>query len=330
MSKYYCFSSSFAQIIEQFLSLKTATRQDCKWLKKCFKELDRFAIAEKLSQPEMTPEFVGKWRKLLINNAPSTIYQKLTAWSMLVRFMNRNGYNTSVPQLPKKEPKSFVPYIFTIEQVSRIFNECETWKLKAHHVHSILFSMPVLLRVLYSTGLRISEAVSIRNNDINKSERYIHIRKTKNGSERLVPISETLMETLTQYEYYRTDLPVKNVSAPESLYFIKADGGRIPSHTVYMRFREILKRCDIPHHGKSFSPRVHDLRHTFAVHSLVQLSKSGMDLYAAMPILSACLGHKCLSTTELYVRLTNSMYPDLQEKCSPINAFIYPKIYHHE
>lgn len=147
--------------MEQFMNLKTATGQDCKWLEKCFKELDSFAIAEKLSQPEMTPEFVNKWRKSLINNASGTIYQKLTAWSMLARFMNRNGYNTFVPQLPKKEPKSFVPYIFTIEQINRIFNECDTWKLKAHHLHSILFAMPVLLRVLYSTGLRISEALSI-------------------------------------------------------------------------------------------------------------------------------------------------------------------------
>lgn len=330
MNKNYSFSSPFAPVIEQFLNLKIATGQDCKWLEKCFKELDRFAVTEELLQPEITPEFVEKWRKTLINNASSTILQKLTAWSMLARFMNRNGYNTFVPQLPKKKPKSFVPYIFTMEQVNKIFKVCDTWKLKTHHLHSILFAMPVLLRVLYSTGLRISEALSIRNSDVHKNENYIHIRKTKNGSERLVPISETLMAILTQYEHYRNSLPIKNASLSESFYFIKADGGRVTSTTVYMRFRDILEKCDIPHHGKSFGPRVHDLRHTFAVHSLVQLSKNGMDLYTAMPILSACLGHKCLSTTELYVRLTNSMYPELQEKCSPINAFIYPNIYHHE
>lgn len=91
------------------------------------------------------------------------------------------------------------------------------------------------------------------------------------------------MEILSQYERFRNSLPVKNVSLPESLYFTKADGGRVASHTVYMRFREILERCDIPHHGKSFGPRVHDLRHTFAVHSLVQLSRSGMDRSLVLP-----------------------------------------------
>lgn len=316
--------------MEQFLNLKTATGQDCRWLKKCFKELDRFAIAEKLSQPEMTPEFVEKWRKSLTNNSPSTIYQKLTVWSMFARYMNRNGYNTFVPQLPRKEPKSFVPYIFTVDQINRIFHECDTWKLKVHHTHSMLFAMPALLRVLYGTGLRISEAVSIRNKDINKDEKYIHIRKTKNGSDRLVPISESLMLTLNQYEYYKSKLPVRGISLLESLYFIKADGGRVVSHSVYGMFRQLLEKCGIPHHGKSHGPRVHDLRHTFAVHSLIQLSKNGIDLYTAMPILSTCMGHKCLSSTELYVRLTSSMYPELQEKCSPTNAFVYPNIYHHE
>ncbi|MDR0696303.1 MAG: tyrosine-type recombinase/integrase [Christensenellaceae bacterium] len=330
MNKDYCFSSPFSHAMEQFINLKIATGQDCRWLKKCFKELDCFAIAEKLSQPEMTPDFVGKWRKSLVNNAPSTIYQKLTVWSMFARYMNRNGYNTFVPQLPKKEPKSFVPYIFTIEQINKIFYECDTWNLKAHHVHSILFAMPTLLRVLYSTGLRISEALSIRNKDINKNERYIHVRKTKNGSERLVPISESLIFTLNQYEYYKAKLPIHRISLPESLYFIKADGSSVSDRSVYNRFRELLKKCNIPHQGTSYGPRVHDLRHTFAVHSLVQLSKNGIDLYTGMPILSACLGHKCLSSTELYVRLTSSMFPELQEKCSPINAFVYPNIYHHE
>lgn len=324
------YSSPFAPAIEQFINLKSATGQNCAWFKKCLKELDCFAFAEKLSQPEMTPEFVEKWKKTQGNNSSSTIYGKLTVWSMLAKYMNRNGYTTFVPRLPKKELKSFVPYIFTVEQIEKIFNECDAWRIKALHSHSILFALPALLRTLYSTGLRISEAVSIRNEDINKAERYIHIRKTKNGSERLVPICESLISVFNQYEYYKSKLPIQGTTLPESLYFIKADGGKVVGHSVYQIFRELLRKCNIPHHGKPNGPRVHDFRHTFAVHSLVQLSNNGMDLYTAMPILSACMGHKCLSSTELYVRLTSSMYPELQKQCSPINAFIYPKIYHHE
>lgn len=261
MSKIYCFSSPFANIIEQFIELKAAAGYDCSWLNKCYKELDIFVLKEQLHKPEMTSEFVEKWRKTQINNSQSTIYHKISAWAMLARYMNRIGYNTFVPQLPKKEPKNFVPYIFTEEQISTLFNECDRWQQKANHIHSIIFAMPALFRVLYSTGLRISEALSIKNIDINKIDRYIHIRKTKNGSERLVPISESLMIVINQYEHYKTQLPIQGAFSPEASFFIKADGSKVTSGTVYCRFRELLSKCNIPHQGKSYGPRVHDLRY---------------------------------------------------------------------
>jgi site-specific recombinase XerD len=59
---------------------------------------------------------------------------------------------------------------------------------------------------------------------------------------------------------------------------------------------------------------------------LVQMAHNGMDLYSSLPIISACLGHKSLSATEQYVRLTSEMYPELVDQCSPVNAFVYPKI----
>lgn len=93
-------------------------------------------------------------------------------------------------------------------------------------------------------------------------------------------------------------------------------------HLIY----KLLKICNIPYIGNRQGPRIHDLRHTFAVHSLVQMGHNGMDLYTGLPILSACLGHRSLSSTEKYVRLTCMMYPEFEKQCSPINAFVYPKI----
>ena len=98
------------------------------------------------------------------------------------------------------------------------------------------------------------------------------------------------------------------------------------SCTLYVFFHKLLKICNIPYIGNRQGPRIHDLRHTFAVHSLVQMGHNGMDLYTGLPILSACLGHRSLSSTEKYVRLTCMMYREFEKQCSPINAFVYPKI----
>lgn len=326
MSREYRYTSVFANVIRQFLDLKKSSGQDCHWLIKCLKELDRIAIAERLECAEFTPEFLEKWRATTINNAESTIYRKLLAWAMLAKYMNRNGYNTYVPPLPQKAPRNFAPHIFSEKEMQTLFHACDTWDIKAGHHRSLQFAMPVLLRFLYGTGLRISEALSIRNRDVNKDEQYVHIRKTKNGAERLVPISTSLLEVMKQYESYRSKLPVSGVNQPNAFYFVKSDGTEIQGRSVYTRFRSYLEKAGIPHKGKSHGPRIHDLRHTFAVHSLIQLDKNNIDLYTAMPILSVCLGHKHLISTEMYVRLTSSMYPELQKKCTPINTFIYPKI----
>jgi integrase len=157
-------------------------------------------------------------------------------------------------------------------------------------------------------------------------EVYIHIKKTKNGHERLVPLCESLKEVLEQYVGYRNMMPLKDIAVPEALLFIKMDGTPCKAANVYTWFKRVLRECEIAHIGNHHGPRVHDLRHSFAVHALEQMARNGMDLYTSLPIISTCLGHRSLSATEEYVRLTSEMYPELGQMSSPINAFIYPKI----
>lgn len=199
-------------------------------------------------------------------------------------------------------------------------------KLYDRHADCVMYIIPAIIRLMYSTGLRVSEALSIKNGDVHLKERYVHIKKAKNGSERLVPLCDSMLSVLEQYMLYRDKMPLKNLAADDSFLFVKMDGNPCLAGSIYTRFRWILKECGIPHQGNHHGPRVHDLRHTFAVHAFEQMERSGMDLYAGMPIISTCLGHKSLSATEQYVRLTYEMYPALAERCAPINAFIYPKV----
>ncbi len=189
-----------------------------------------------------------------------------------------------------------------------------------------LFSMPALLRMLYGTGVRISEALSIVNEDVHLENGYIHLRKTKNGTDRIVPISESMRNVLSEYIYHRDRMPIVGISAPDHPLFVKGDGTSFGANAVYQFFRKMLDRCGIPFKGNHCGPRVHDLRHTYAVHCLVQMAHNGVDLYTGLPILSASLGHHSLSATEQYVRLTYAMYPEMERQCSAINAFVYPKL----
>jgi site-specific recombinase XerD len=158
-------------------------------------------------------------------------------------------------------------------------------------------------------------------------ERYIHLRKTKNGSERIIPVNASLEQVLKEYTEHRNRMPLKGVAAPDRLLFIKSDGTGFNANAVYQHFKKLLDKCAIPHIGNHHGPRVHDLRHTSAVHALVQMLHEGMDLYTSLPILSVSLGHHSLAATEQYVRLTSAIYPELEKQGSPVNAFVYPKVY---
>ena len=76
-----------------------------------------------------------------------------------------------------------------------------------------------------------------------------------------------------------------------------------------------------------YGPRLHDFRHTFAVHSLRQLVLTGMDVYCALPILSMYLGHKSIGATERYVRLTTDCYPLVMEKINDASRHLFPEVF---
>jgi len=137
----------------------------------------------------------------------------------------------------------------------------------------------------------------------------------------LIPMSDSLTEVLKQYANECTaDLP-KN--AP---FFYYHKGVRLTQHTIYGRFRKILKDSGIPYKGKDRGPRLHDLRHTFSVNAMNKLVDEGKDIYAALPILSAFLGHSSVESTERYVRLTEDRLSGITECVSLTMPTLFPEV----
>ena len=209
--------------------------------------------------------------------------------------------------------------------MAEIFRVSDNLCLYDKHLSTILFIMPAIIRLLYGTGLRVSEALSLKNKDVDFGKRCIYVRKSKNGEERLAPLSDTLIDVLNTYTCYRNQMPLPGINDNNGFFFVSPAGIYCHAGSVYQWFRKVLAKSGIPHLGNHQGPRVHDLRHTFAVHSLVKMAKSGLDLYYSLPLLSIFLGHKSLSATDQYVRLTAEMYPDLLKDEKGICAYVFPK-----
>lgn len=103
-----------------------------------------------------------------------------------IKLVFKTGHECYIPRLPRRKEMDFIPYIFTHEQMKWIYRECDMLTLQSVNMNSAHFAIPALIRFLYSTGVRISEALSIKNMDIDYSHHWIIIRKTKNKMQRLV------------------------------------------------------------------------------------------------------------------------------------------------
>lgn len=322
----YVFKSMFAPYFMSFVKMKTAMGFTTSKIEYIFKELDELYYVMPLQEPILTKELVMVWRESRLNDSERTLYDKWSIISQFSRYMCHCGFICYVPPMPRQKDKLFIPRIFTHEEIERFFSAADGLRVQNIQPTLCLFSMPALFRLLYSTGIRIGEALNLNNEDLNFEKGTILIRKSKNQRQRIIPITPSLEAVLRQYISYRDRMPLKSVLCKESPLFVSHTGKRVLKGTAYTWFRKILKLCNIPFIGGNHGPRVHDLRHTFAVHSLMKQVKSGKDMYCLLPILSVFMGHKTLLGTEAYIRLTSEMFPELNLQISAISSYVFPSL----
>lgn len=327
MSEPFNYNSIYAPYFVGFIKMKQDLGYNMLRTKWILLEFDKFFVGIGAKDFYIKGELIDQWRKTRINDGHRTIYTKYSVWSQFSKYMCNLGHECYIPRLPKGVSKNcFTPYIFSHQQMEDIFRACDSLRLHDKHMSTIIFVMPAVVRLMYGTGIRVSEALSLKNGDIDFENHCIMIRKTKNGEQRLALLPDTLQQVLEEYTANRNRMPLFKVRDPKGYFFVSPSGTFCRAGSVYCWFRKILTNCGIQHVGNHQGPRVHDLRHTFAVHSLTKMVKSGHDLYYTLPILSTYMGHKSIGATEQYIRLTAEMYPELLTDERKLCSYIFPRI----
>jgi len=285
-----------------------------------FNNLDKFLCEQSYETLGLSEEILSKWCQSRPNESDVTRYKRINDIRNFSIYLNRIGYPSYVPRLPRRYVTNFKPYIFTEEELQRFFKACDSMDYNSSY-QSLYHVCPALFRLIYGCGLRVNEALSLKCEDVNLIDGFIVIHESKNGEERQLPLSESLKSVLVQYKNC-----CRSSSNGHEYFFVKRNGERCSSDTIYKKFRKILYYANISHGGKGFGPRVHDFRHSFSVHSLANMAKQGLDLYYCLPLLSKYLGHKSLAATDGYVRLTAEMYPKLINAMNQICAFVFPEV----
>jgi len=288
---------------------------------------DRDTIELGETKEGISKELSDKWCERKNNESESYWIHRSACLARLSSYLCKIGIRSYIPQLPKHR-STFVPFVFSKNEMESVFAAADALRAQRKMMNSMIFIMPALIRLLYGTGLRIGEALTLRNLDVNLTDNFIVVRDSKNGKQRMIPISESLSAVCREYVHHRNTLPL--LKSEDDCFFISLNGSSCTSDAVYNRFQDILKIAGIPYSGNHHGPRLHDLRHTFAVTSLAQMVESNIDLYSTLPILSTYLGHQSLSATDSYVRLTAEMYPGLLKNIDMVCLNVFPELKSHE
>jgi len=218
------------------------------------------------------------------------------------------------------EHGSFVPYIFSDEELRQFLRQADSIPIENHSPYQHLF-YPLLFRLLYGCGLRLNEALTLKIRNVDFENGILTILGTKFDKDRLVPMKESLTRRCQVFLDARHKCP-----EPSALFFPAPDGGVYAHVTIYAKFRKVLKNAGISHGGRGNGPRIHDFRHTFAVHCLRQWMRDGTNVENALKYLSVYMGHVNTVGTHTYLRLTAELFPDIITKVEAFAGNVVPKL----
>lgn len=238
--------------------------------------------------------------------------RKYRALSGLYRFALARGMVDRSP-LPRTIPKPtvppFVPYIYSRGELRDLLASVQVACAGRVPIEEEVFK--TLLLLLYGAGLRIGEALALTLGDVDLREACLRVREAKFFKSRLVPLGSDLAGVLSKYVLLRRQ--EGDGSTKEAPLLCFRDGSPLSQSAARNAFRRLRAHTGLRREGgPRRQPRLHDLRHTAAVHRLISWYRSGADLQALLPKLATYLGHVDLSATQRYLTLT----PELLRQAS--------------
>jgi integrase/recombinase XerD len=301
---------SLAEIASRYITSKQSMgmrfRTEARTLKSFCKAMGDVGIGE--VQPDRV-------RAFLAGTGPVTRnwQRKHEVLGGFYRFAVARGYVTVSP-LPGRVPQplhAFVPYIYSHEDLRRLLDAAASSAIHPlSHIQPHTCRMLILL--LYGAGLRISDALFLTLGDVDLTSAILTIRESKFYKTRLVPIGPDLIQALTSYAAKRTmDYPAK----PDTRLFVSRTGALVTRQTAENTFARLRVRAGVQRHdGSRYQPRLHDLRHSFAVHRLVLWYRQSADVQRLLPKLATYLGHVNITGTQRYLTMTPELLQEAGQR----------------
>lgn len=301
--------SCLAQRIQAFINLRQISGTDYQSQARLLGYFDHFLVAQGITQPRISRLLTDEYEQSLSHLAPRTQYNRFCVVRQFCEYLTSADPFGYVPESHRitSAKTDRRPYIYSRREIQALLAAASALpppgSLRPHTCRT-------LLGLLYTTGIRIGEALALNLEDFHLADQRLYIAQGKFHKARWIPLHPSTCQAIRLYIYRRSR---RRPRSPDSPLLLSLCGSRLRPSTVNHTFRGLLRRCGIAgnHHT---NPRIHDIRHTFAVHRLLAWYRDGQDINARLPALATYLGHVNIASTQVYLHPTAELLAEVNRR----------------
>lgn len=315
------FKSIFGDEIRSYIKGILESGRTAKNQKAYLGRLDQYLCDIDLSEKKIDEGTAIGWIKS-INAKPNSQRAILSYYRGFANYLAVYGYNAFVPDAPYAT-HTYVPHIYSEEEISSIFISCDNLSARYKGNRSPVM-MSMLLRILYCTGMRLREALTLKVGQVDLDNACILLLKAKNKLERWIPIHPQLNAILKQYI-----IAMKLLLNPESPLFPSSSGTFFTNSWAQYWFGIILSNAGLNRTACGAHERdlcMHCFRHGYTYLALKQSRQKGMSFDEAIPFISTYLGHKDISDTDYYMNFGYALFDEEQAVFSSYTSGMFPEV----
>ncbi len=308
MSAYKLYSC-LAKPIENLIKLRRLSGTDYASQARLLEYFDHFLVKQKVTEPRLSREIIEAYQQSLAGLAPRSRGNRFCVVRQLCEYLARTDPLGYVPE-PFRTPSSYAAhtaYIYSRNEIRALLAAASQLpppgSLRPHTYRT-------LLGLLYSTGIRIGEALALNIEHFLPTEQRLYIAEGKFRKARWVALSDSTCHALQHYLEGRL---AKTLRSPDAPLLLNERGKRLCHSTVGQTVKGLLKQCGIAGQGRA-GPCIHHIRHTFAVHRLLAWYRDGQDVNARLPALATYMGHVDVSSTHVYLRPTAELLDEVHHR----------------
>ena len=319
------FRSRLKEDLEVFLVQKRAAGYPYNTSASVLGYLDAMISEYYPDSTSLSKEICDSWIEQCSKLHQNTLLRRVTPVRQFGKYLAGTGKPAYI--IPGGIPHKQIHYeahIFTETELTAFFasiDQCRNSPFSPYRCYVI----PVFFRLLFTCGLRSSEARLLNTDDVDLTTGKILIRKTKGWEARIIYVSADMLDLLCRYNRIISQaIPGRKAFFPNQKggYYSKCAPGE-----WFHEFWDILPEASVT---KGNKPRVHDLRHTYCVYRLNQWVREDADLNALYPYLSEFVGHSNFADTDYYLTLAEPFYPELETRMRKVNTAILPEVPHED